>query len=141
MITLNPYINFNTNAEEALNFYKDIFGGELTIMRFSDMPANPDYPVAAEHQNLVMHGDLQADNLRLMAADSAPTGGAPTQSNISVSLSGDDEETLTRYYNVLLEGGKATVPLAKAPWGDTFGMLTDKFGVAWFVNIGAAQAS
>ena len=139
MIVLNPYVSLNDKSEEALNFYKRVLGGEVEITRFGDMPANPSMPVAEEHKNLVMHGVLKTADLQLMVADSAPNGGAPPVSNVSISLSGDDEATLTKYYEGLSEGGSVTVPLAKAPWGDTFGMFTDKFGIGWMVNIVATK--
>lgn len=140
MIILNPYISLNDTSEEALSFYKSVFSGEIEISRFGDMPANPSMPVAEEYKNLVMHGVLKAPDLQLMIADSAPTGGASAAGNVSISLSGDDEATLTKYYEGLSAGGSVTVPLAKAPWGDTFGMFTDKFGIGWLVNIAAAKA-
>lgn len=140
MVTMNPYISFSTNAEEALNFYKQVFGGEVKISRFGDMPASPDMPVAEDQKNLVMHGVLEATDFLLMVADSAPNGGVTMGTNVSISLSGEDEATLTKYFEGLSEGATITQPLSKAPWGDTFGMLTDKFGIAWLVNISAPKA-
>lgn len=134
-VALNPYINFNGTAEEALNFYKTVFGGELTISRFSEFNS-PEMPVPEEQQNGVMHGMLTAEDFQLMAADALARGGAVTAgSNISISLSGDDEAKLTHYFEALSAGGTVKEPLAKAPWGDSFGMFTDKFGVEWMVNI------
>jgi PhnB protein len=132
-VTLNPYVNFNGDAEEALNFYKAVFGGELTISRFSEF-ASPEMPVAEEHLNKVMHGALVADDLQLMAADAVHEA-AVVGDNISISLSGEDEEQLTKFYNGLSQDGTIKEPLAKAPWGDSFGMFTDKFGINWLVNI------
>lgn len=133
-VQLNPYISFDDNSEEALNFYKSVLGGEVTISRFSEF-ASPEMPVADEHQNLVMHGSLISDDLQIFAADAKPVGGATAGDNISISLSGDDETALTNYYNGLSEGGSIQQPLEKAPWGDAFGMFTDKFGIHWMVNI------
>ena len=141
MIAMNPYINLTDSAEEALNFYKGIFGGTLDISRFGDMADRMPTPVAEEHKDLIMHGVLKTDDLQLMVSDSAPMGPSTSDSNISISLSGDDDATLTKYYESLSEGGKVTVPLEKAPWGDKFGMLTDKFGVAWMVNVSGSTAS
>ena len=137
-VTLNPYISFNDNSEEVLNFYKSVLGGEVTISRFSEF-ANESMPVAEEHKNLVMHGVLKTDGFQLMVADSAPVGGTKVGDNISISLSGDDEAKLTRYYEGLSAGGTIKEPLAKAPWGDSFGMFTDKFGIHWLVNITATK--
>ena len=132
---LNPYINFNGNAEEALNFYKNALGGELTISRFSEF-ASPEMPVPEGQENGVMHGMLITDDFQLMAADALALGGAvATGNNISISLSGDDETKLTNYFDSLSAGGTIKEPLAKAPWGDSFGMFTDKFGIEWMVNI------
>jgi PhnB protein len=130
---LNPYISFQGNAREAMEFYKSIFGGELTLSTFgeagmSDQGFDP---------NGIMHAMLVAPNgMTLMAADSA-TGMREfvAGTNISMSLSGDNKEELSSYYNKLVDGGKVEEPLAEAPWGDTFGMCTDKFGIFWMVNI------
>lgn len=130
---LNPYISFQGNAREAMEFYKNVFGGELTLSTFgeagmSDHGLDP---------NGIMHAMLVADNgITLMAADSA-TGMREfvAGTNISISLSGDNKEELTGYYNKLVDGGKVEEPLAEAPWGDTFGMCIDKFGIFWMVNI------
>lgn len=132
-VILNPYINFNGNAEEALNFYKSVFGGELVISRFREF-ASPQMPVADEHLDNVMHGALTTDYLQLMAADTVHAS-AVVGDNISLSLSGDDKVTLTKYYEALSEGGTIKEHLAEAPWGDWFGMFTDKFGIEWLVNI------
>jgi PhnB protein len=74
-----------------------------------------------------------------MLSDSGPMGEGTVGTNFSVSLSGDDEAKLTEYFNKLSEGGKVDVPLGKSPWGDTFGMLHDKYGISWFVNITGAK--
>ena len=129
---LNPYINFRTTAREALEFYHAVFGGELSVMTFAQggMPHDP------AQADLVMHGQVDTPaGFTLMVSDTPETMPLTMGGNISVSLSGDDEATLTGYYNVLLEGGQTLQPLVKAPWGDTFGMLTDKFGVTWLCNI------
>jgi len=136
---MNPYINFDTSAEEVLNFYKQVFGGEVKISRYGDMPASPNMPVAEDQKSLVMHGVLESADFQLMVSDAAPMGGTKPGTNISLSLSGDDEATLTKYFDGLSAGGTVTQPLEKAPWGDTFGMLTDKFGIAWLVNISAQK--
>jgi len=132
-VTLNPYLHFNDGkAEEVMNFYKGIFGGELSISRYGDFSG---VPVEAEFKNLVMHSALMADHLQLMASDSGPMGNGTMGDNISLSLSGDDTEALTKYFEDLSHGGKVTQQLATQAWGDTFGMVTDKYGITWFVNI------
>ena len=132
---LNPYISFEENAREAMEFYKTIFGGELSLSTFEEMGGAPE-GVAPDK---IMHAMLVADNgITIMAADTA-TGMREfvAGTNMSLSLSGDNEQELSDYYNKLVEGGKVEQPLTKAPWGDTFGMCIDKFGVFWMVNIAA----
>jgi PhnB protein len=136
-VRLNPYLGFRDDAREALEFYHSVFGGELTVSTFAELQASED-PADAEK---VMHGQLEGENGLLLMASDAPSGmETPDQSNISVSLSGDDTESLTRYWNGLAEGATIVEPLTVAPWGDQFGMLTDRFGVAWLVNIAGATA-
>ena len=132
---LNPYIHFSGNAEEALNFYKSIFDGELTVLKFSDFP---NMPVKDDQKNQVMHGYLtMGGGMNLMASDSM--GELKKGENISISISGDDEATLTKYFEGLSESGNITEPLGKHPWGDTFGMVIDKFGIKWLVNISSGE--
>lgn len=135
-VRLNPYLNFSNSAEEALKLYQSVFGGELTLSRFGENGMAED-PADADK---IMHGQLEAPNgITLMASDAPPDMPLSEGSSLSVSLSGDDEATLRGYWNGLVAGGQVTVPLEKAPWGDTFGMLTDKFGIAWLVNIAGSQ--
>ena len=134
-VLLNPYISFRDNAREAMEFYRSVFGGELNVMSFGDMPGVPTEPA---EKDKVMHGQLTGDNgIVLMGADT-PSGMDHEPFNGSISLSGDDEATLRGYWDKLVDGGTVGEPLTKAPWGDTFGMCTDKFGVAWLVNSAAS---
>jgi len=129
---LNPYITFKDNAREAMEFYKSVFGGKLTMSTFKEYQASQD----RSQDNKIMHAQLEADNgITFMAADSLDSMGYQEGSNISVSLSGDNEAELSSYFQKLSAGGKISEPLQKAPWGDTFGMVTDKFGINWMVNI------
>jgi PhnB protein len=131
-VILNPYINFDGNAREAIEFYRSVFGGDVNVMTFSDMPGVPTDPAEADK---VMHGMLTAENgIVLMVAD-VPKGMDHEPFNGSISLSGDDEGTLRGYWDKLVAGGEVGEPLVKAPWGDTFGMCVDRFGVHWMVNI------
>ncbi len=132
---LNPYIGFMGNAREAMEFYKSVFGGELTLNTIKDggMPHDP-----AQADN-VMHGMLVAGNgITLMGSDMVDSKNG--DSNISISLSGDNEAELSAYFNKISAGGNVQEPLAKAPWGDTFGMLTDKYGIHWMFNIAGEKA-
>ena len=128
---LNPYISFTDNARAALEFYKTVFGGTLTLNTFSQYGA-ADSPDAAK----IMHGTLETDSgFTLMGADT-PTGMDHTPgTNISISLSGDDLDELRGYWQKLSEGGSVSVPLEKQMWGDEFGMCVDKFGIGWMVDI------
>lgn len=129
---LNPYINVpDGKAREAMEFYQSVLGGELTVMTFGDMGTEGDLATQ------VMHSQLETPaGFTLMGAD-APTEMVQVTygDNISVSLSGDDTEELTGYFNGLAEGGTIRMPLEKQVWGDVFGQLVDKFGVSWLVNI------
>ncbi len=134
---LNPYISFEGNAREAMEFYKTVFGGKLELSTFGESGMT-DHGVQPDG---IMHAMLVADNgITLMASDTA-TGMREyvAGTNMSISLSGDNEEELTGYYNKLAEDGKVEEPLVKAPWGDTFGMCIDKFGIFWMVNIAGAK--
>ena len=136
---LNPYISFQGTAREAMEFYKSVFGGELTLSTFGEAGMT-DHGVEPDG---IMHAMLVADNgITLMAADAA-TGMREyvAGTNMSISLSGDNKEELSGYYNKLVEGGTVEEPLTEAPWGDTFGMCVDKFGVFWMVNIAGNKAS
>ena len=135
---LNPYISFEGNAREAMEFYKTVFGGKLDLSTFGEAGMT-DHGVKPDQ---IMHASLIADNgITLMASDTA-TGMREyvAGTNMSVSLSGDNQEELTGYYNQLADGGKVEQPLTKAPWGDMFGMCIDKFGVFWMVNIAGPKS-
>lgn len=135
-VKLNSYISFKDNAKEAMEFYKSIFGGEVYSDTFASF-ASDEMPVADEDKDKIMHAYLKGDNgIELMAADT-PTGMQYSEgSRVTLTLNGEDEAILRGYWDKLAEGGTVTMPLDKAPWGDIFGMLTDKFGVSWMVDIG-----
>jgi PhnB protein len=138
---LNPYINLGGNAREALEFYHAALGGSVNVMSFAD--GGMADQVQPDEKDLVMHGQIDGDNgFTLMVSDSpAHMGGGQPLSGFSVSLSGDDKALLTGLWEKLSSGGTVNQPLVEAPWGDSFGMFTDKFGVDWMVNIsGGASA-
>ena len=129
---LNPYLNFRDNARQAIEFYHGVLGGKLDLTTFKDggMAQDP------ASENLVMHANLETDNgMTLMASDTPPGMDFTPGTNVSISLSGDDDKALRGYWEKLSAGGTIAMPLEKAPWGDTFGMCTDKFGIQWLVNI------
>ena len=136
---LNPYLNFDGNAREAMEFYKGVFGGNLNVNTFGEAHATED----PKYTNQIMHGQLETPGgLVLMASDTPTVMGYNPGDNYSVSLSGgvEDDAELSGYWEKLVDGGTITMPLDMAPWGDKFGMCTDKFGVAWLVNIAGKPA-
>lgn len=134
---LNPYLGFRSEAKAAMEFYRSVFGGELTSMTFAEMHASED----PAEQDKIMHSQLLTEGgLTLMAADTPNVMELTPGTNHSVSLSGEDEAELRGYWDRLSEGATITEPLRTAPWGDSFGMLVDKFGVPWLVNIAGTPA-
>ena len=130
---LNPYLNFPSGTRQAMEFYRDVFGGELVVNTFGEYGGQP-----AEG---VMHAMLETPaGYTLMASDAPPGMETSGGSDISVSLSGDDADDLRGFFAKLSEGGTVTVPLEKQMWGDEFGMCTDRFGVKWMVNISGPAA-
>jgi len=133
---LNPYIAFRDGqARPAAEFYRSVFGGDLNVNTYADF--------GAAHEGLdpdwLMHGQVTTpDGFTIMVSDAAHTE-INVGDNISVSLSGDDAG-LRDYFGKLAEGGNVTVPLAKQMWGDEFGMLVDRFGIQWMVNITGGQS-
>ena len=133
---LNPYLSFRDNAREAMEFYKSVFGGTLTMNTFGEYGAQ-----GADADNL-MHAQLETDaGYTVMGADTPEGMQHNPGDNITVSLSGDDAEELRGYWAKLSEGGNVAVPLEKQMWGDEFGQCTDRFGIPWMVNIAQADAS
>jgi PhnB protein len=127
---LNPYVSFNGDAREAMEFYQNVLGGKLELSTFGESGV-PDAPA-----DQIMHAQLTSDaGYTIMASDTPP--GMPYQpgQNMSISLSGDEADRLRGYFDGLSAGGNVMMPLEKQMWGDEFGMLTDKFGIAWMVNI------
>lgn len=134
-VRLNPYLNFRGQARSALEHYQQVLGGELTVSTFAEAGME----VQPEETEWLMHGQLETpDGFTLMAADVPSHMEYSAAGGFSVSLSGDEGDKLRRFWDGLLDGGTLTVPLEQAPWGDAFGMLVDRFGVAWLVNISAA---
>jgi len=134
---LNPYLNFRDNTREAMEFYHAVFGGKLNTSTFKEFHASQD----PSEDNLVMHSILEVDNgITIMASDTPNRMEYRPGTNMSISLSGDNEAELQAYFEKLSAGGTITMPLEKAMWGDSFGMCIDKFGVQWLVNIYAQKA-
>ncbi|MBB5857380.1 VOC family protein [Amycolatopsis umgeniensis] len=128
---LNPYISFAGDARQAMEFYKSVFGGELTLNTFgeSGMAGSPE-------ENQIMHSQLDSPSgYTIMASDTPPGMEHTPGTNMSVCLSGDDGEELRGYWEKLSAGGTVSVPFEKQMWGDEFGACTDKFGILWMVNV------
>jgi PhnB protein len=126
---LNPYINFTGDARQAMEFYKDVFGGTLTVSTFGEFGNQ-------ELGDKIMHAMLVTDSgYTLMASDLPPGMAHQPGTNITISLSGDDGDELRGYWERISAGGNITMPLEKQMWGDEFGSCVDKFGIAWMVNI------
>lgn len=135
MPSINPYLNFAGNTEEAFKFYQTIFGGELNIMRFNDTPQADNVPPAIKDK--VMHASLPIGNGNyLMATDACEEMGFNLKqgNNYYLCLNPDSREDADRIFNTLSEGGKVNTPLQDMFWGDYYGDLTDKFGIQWMIN-------
>lgn len=139
MTTVNIYLTFNGNCEEAFNFYKSVFGGEFPyIGRFKDMPADTGKPVSEEDGNRIMHVSLPiSKETILMGSDTGGewASGYAAGNNFSISVNTDTKEEAERIFNGLSAGGQVTMPLNVTFWGAYFGMLTDKFGIQWMLNV------
>jgi PhnB protein len=128
---LTPYLTFNGKAAEAMKFYHSVLGGELTMQTFAEakMARTP------AEDDLIVHAVLKNEGLTFMASDAMPNRQTSFGDNVHMSISGHDNEKLTKIFDGLAKGGKVGMPLAKQFWGDTYGQLTDKFGVHWMINI------
>ncbi len=136
MALINPYINFNGNAEEAFTFYKSVFGGAFAqIMRFKDL-SSPEFPVAENEANKIMHITLPIGNNILMGND-VPGFMGKTNENENrskISISAESREEADKLFNGLSAGGQIEMPIADSPWGSYFGMFRDKYGIEWMVD-------
>ena len=128
---LNPYLTLPGTARQAAEFYRDVFGGELSVMTFGEAGA-----ADAPHADQVMHAQLTSPSgYTLMLADTPPGTDHVPGNDMAISLSGDDADELRGYWDRLSDGGSVQVPLEPQMWGDVFGMCADRFGVSWMVNI------
>ena len=136
MAQINPYINFNGNAEEAFTFYKSVFGGEFAkIMRFKDI-SSPEFPVTENDANKIMHIALPIGKNILMAND-VPESMGQTNENENrskISISAESKEEADKLFNGLSVGGQIEAPIGDSPWGSYFGMFRDKYGIEWMVD-------
>lgn len=135
-VKLDVYLYFKGNCREAMEFYKDIFGGELTVQTYGDVPGNVPDDAGVSNKDWLMHARLEGGDIKLMASDTQQA--SPAAAKISLSLGGSDEARLREIFGKLGKGGKVFSELKKEFWGDIFGSLTDKYGIDWMVNITAA---
>jgi PhnB protein len=136
MATINPYINFNGNAEEAFNFYKSVFGGELgNIVRFKDLET-PEFPVAEEDADKIMRIVLPIGENTLIAND-VPKSLGPVNENENrskIAVTAESREEAEKIFAGLSEGGSVEMPMDESPWGTFFAMFRDKYGIEWTVE-------
>jgi PhnB protein len=140
MPVLNPYLQFNGNAEEAFDFYKSVFGGEFhMVMRFKDMPA--EYRGDGSDDNLIMHMSLPVGKDSVLMGSDIPShmGKAITGDNVNISITATSKEEADRLFNGLAAGGKVTMPMGDAFWGSYFGMTADKYGFNWMISFDTRQ--
>lgn len=136
MAVINPYINFNGNAEEAFHFYKSVFGGAFTtVVRFIDMPSF-DYPIPKHEENKLMHIALPIGNNFLMGSDVPESMGdlKENENRSKIAISAESREEADKLYSGLSVGGQIEVALQDSPWGSYFGMFRDQFGIEWTVD-------
>ncbi len=135
MVGLNPYLSFGGNCEEAFEFYRSVFGGELEMSRFSEMPSDAGGESDVDG-NLIMHVSLPlGEGHVLMGSDRPPAMGPPTAgNNVQVSVNPASSEEARRIFDGLGAGGTVTMEFQPTFWEAEFGMLTDKFGIHWMVN-------
>ena len=137
MARINPWINFNGNAEEAFNFYKSVFGGEFAkIMRFKDL-ASPEFPVAEAEENKIMLITLPVGKNNMLMANDVPESMGRVNENENrskISISAESKEEADKLFSGLSAGGNVEMPIADSPWGSYFAMFRDKFGIEWMVD-------
>ena len=139
MATINPYINFNGNAEEAFTFYKSVFGGEFgTITRFKDL-SSTEFPVPENEANKIMRISLSIGKNMLIANDVPESMGrvSENENRSKIAVTAESKEEADRIFKGLSEGGSVEMPMGESPWGSTFAMFRDKYGIEWTVEFDA----
>lgn len=147
MTNINPYINFEGNAEEAMNFYRSVFGGEFMgeILRWGAMPCGDgEYELPEEHKNKIMHISLPISDGNILMASDIVEGLGPQYvrgNNITIGIAPDSREEADRLFAGLSEGGNVQMSMEDAFWGDYFGSFEDKFGINWLINVAGNAAN
>jgi PhnB protein len=132
MTTINAYLTFNGNCREAMNFYKNCFGGELTLQTVEDTPMKDQCPNGMQHQ--IMHSMLMNKSIVLMGSDMMGRDGFVRGNTIALSLNCSSEEEIRSFFGYLSAGGKINDPLKEMFWGALYGCLTDQYGITWLFN-------
>ena len=132
MSQINAYLNFNGNCREAMVFYQECLGGELTVQTIEGSPVEAQCPAAMK--NHILHASLLKNGLVLMASDMIGPDGFIKGNTISLSLNCSSEREIKTFFSNLSSGGQITHPLEEQIWGATFGVLTDKYGIRWMLN-------
>jgi PhnB protein len=142
MAQINPHINFNGNAEEAFTFYKSVFGGEFTkIIRFKDLPSNPDFPIPENEANKLMHIALPIGQGFLFANDILEMMGRvdENENRSKIAITAESKEEAYKLFDGLSTGGQVEMPMDENPDGTYFAMFRDKFGIEWMVKFGPKE--
>lgn len=130
----HPYIAFNGNCREAMNFYKEALGGKLEIMNFEDTPEDYPYKAPAGYEKKVMHSELRLGDLVIMASDCPPDHPFNDKGNVSIMISNNDLESAKCMFEKLSAGGVVHMPFEKTFWAAGFAAFADKYGINWSVN-------
>lgn len=136
MLQINPHINFNGNAATAFDFYKSVFGGEFKRMVRLKELASPEFQIAPEDENKIMHIALPIGDNLLMGNDVPSFLGQvnENENRSKISISATSREEADRLFNGLSAGGQVEMPISDSPWGSYFGMFRDKYGIEWMVE-------
>jgi PhnB protein len=143
MATINPHILFNGNAEEAFHFYQSVFGGEFTkIIRFKDLPSDPNHQLAETEKNKIMHIVLTVEGINFLSANDVPKvlGQVNENENRSkISVNAKSREEADKIFKGLSVGAQIEMPMADSPWGPYFGMFRDKYGIEWTIEFNSKK--
>jgi PhnB protein len=130
-MTVGVYVKFNGNCRQALNYYANLFKTEPSIMTFSEMPPDPEFPIPENMKDLVMHGNFSAFGSLIMVSDGMPGQEHTVGDNISLIVTWDDPKELKRVFEILSKDGIVLMPLEKTFWSELFGSVRDRFGIEW----------
>lgn len=142
MATINPHINFNGNAEEAFEFYRSVFGGKFAkIIRLKEL-SSPDFPVAENEMNKILHISLPIGKNILIGNDVPEIMGpvSENENRSKISITAENREEADKLFIGLSADGSVEMPMGKSPWGSYFGMFRDKFGIEWMIDFDPSKA-